>query len=135
MLDMSKAFDTVQRNSLIQQLKSILDEDELHIIKILLKDVKLTVRMGNYKGEEIVTNIGTPQGDCLSPTLFILYLACAMEPQRDTSDHSYSRPNTEILPGKLMDLQYYQKGEVRCSKIGNKLKTQSVKMLMLSVVF
>ena len=58
MLDMSKAFDNVRRNSLIQQLKSILDEDELHIIKILLKDVKLTVQMGNYKGEEIMTNIG-----------------------------------------------------------------------------
>ncbi len=110
MLDMSKAFDTVQRNSLIQQLKSILDEDELHIIKILLKDVKLTVRMGKYKGEEIVTNIGTPQGDCLSPTLFILYLACAMEPPcENTSDHNYVRPyisNEEILPEHLTDHGY-----------------------------
>ncbi len=45
LLDMSKAFDTVQRDSLIQQLKSILEEDELHIITILLKDVKLKVRI------------------------------------------------------------------------------------------
>ncbi len=29
-----------------------------------------------------------------------------MEPQSNTSDHSYSRPNPETLPGKLMDLQY-----------------------------
>ncbi len=29
-----------------------------------------------------------------------------MEPQRDTSDHNYSRSNEETLPGRLMDLQY-----------------------------
>ena len=75
---MSKAFDTVQRNSLVKQLRSILEEDELHIIKILLTDVKLKVRIGKEMGEEIITNIGVPQGDCLSPILFTLYLANAL---------------------------------------------------------
>ena len=70
LLDMSKAFDTVQRDSLLQQLKSILDDDEIHIIKILLIEVRLVVRTGKYRGEEINTNIGVPQGDCLSPILF-----------------------------------------------------------------
>ncbi len=58
LLDMSKAFDTVRSNDLLQQLKEVLDEDEVHIMKILLKDVKLLVKMGRHMGEEILTNIG-----------------------------------------------------------------------------
>ncbi len=74
LLDMSKAFDTVRRNDLFDVRKDILDEDEIHIIKILVEDVKLTVRVGNNLGNKITTNIGVLQGDCLSPILFIIHL-------------------------------------------------------------
>ena len=47
LLDMSKAFDTVRRNELFKILKEVLDKDELHMMKILVKDVKLNVRIGN----------------------------------------------------------------------------------------
>ncbi len=87
LLDMSKAFDTVRRNDLLQQLKEVLDEDEVHIIKILLKDVKLVVKMGRHMGEEILTNIGVPQGDCCSPILFTLYLANALRQESVHQDH------------------------------------------------
>ncbi len=90
---MSKAFDTVKRDTLLQELKTVLDEDEVHIMKILMKDVKLVVRMGKSVGEEIVTNIGVPQGDCCSPILFTLYLAKALEKKtssrEDHEDHTY----------------------------------------------
>ena len=36
---MSKAFDTVRRNTLIEDLAQILDPAELHMIKILVEDV------------------------------------------------------------------------------------------------
>ena len=78
MLDMSKAFDTVERGKLFEILKKILDEDELHLMKVLLQDVQLQVRIGNQTGKAIKTNIGVPQGDCLSPVLFTLYLANAL---------------------------------------------------------
>ena len=45
------------------------------MMTILAKDVKLNVRIGNTLGEEISTNICILQGECLSPILFIVYLA------------------------------------------------------------
>ena len=41
LLDMSKAFDTIERGTLIDDLKSTLENDELVLIYILLKDVEL----------------------------------------------------------------------------------------------
>ena len=79
MLDMSKAFDTVQRKSLFDELQEILPEDKLHMLYILINDVNLKVRCGQTTGEKINTNIGVQQGDCLSPVLFTLYLAAALE--------------------------------------------------------
>ncbi len=49
------------------------------MIKILVEDVKLIVRVGNNLGNKITTNIGVPQGDCLSPILFIIHLASSTE--------------------------------------------------------
>ena len=41
--DMSKAFDTINRKTLVEELSEVLNEDELHLITILL-NVKLAVR-------------------------------------------------------------------------------------------
>ena len=38
---MSKAFDTVQRKTLFDELQEILPEDELHMLYILINDVNL----------------------------------------------------------------------------------------------
>ena len=42
MLDMSKAFDTVNRVKLFTILRTFLEEDELHIIKVLTENVMLS---------------------------------------------------------------------------------------------
>ena len=96
LFDMSKAFDTVRRHELFKILREVLDHDELHMIKILIESVKLRVKIGNELGNGIHTNIGIPQGDCLSPIFFIVYLAEALKPilqnnsteeQRNGADH------------------------------------------------
>jgi hypothetical protein len=98
MLDMSKAFDTVNRKTLFHILEEILDEDELHILKLLTEDVKLQVKIEDELGEPIITDTGVPQGDCMSALLFILYLAQALKQHRENTDqeHSYSKPRQNI---------------------------------------
>ena len=58
MLDVSKAFDTVNRTKLMNQLKGILTGSELHMMHILINDVILNVRIGNKIGRDILTKIG-----------------------------------------------------------------------------
>lgn len=119
MLDMSKAFDTVIRKTLYEDLEKILNDDDLHMITILLKDVRLMTRCGHTHGQFFKTNTGVPQGDCLSPVLFTLYLAKALEHVDEESsntnhDHTYSKPNVEteqLLPAHLQDHGYSIKQE------------------------
>ena len=75
MVDMSKAFDTVDRNSLFTQLKEILNQDELHLLYTMINNVKIKVRVNKTESNFFLTNIGVCLGDCLSAILFIFYLA------------------------------------------------------------
>ena len=113
LLDMSKAFDTVERAVLMDDLSEILYKDELHIFDILLRDVEYKVRCGQSFGENFKTNIGTPQGDCASAVLFTLYLAKALQDKRTPppphlSDHTYFEKDQPPLPDFLHDHNYDQ---------------------------
>ncbi len=79
LLDMSQAFDTVNRKILFQHLEEMLNEDEMHIIGKLTNKPKITVKVGSHQGESFVTNTGMIQGDCLSAVLFIFYIAKCLE--------------------------------------------------------
>ena len=79
-LDISKAFDTVDRSKLMEILKNILTPSELHMIYLVINDVILNVKIGDKVGADILTAIGICQNDCLSALLFILYLAHAIKP-------------------------------------------------------
>ena len=84
---MSKAFDSINRKLLIEDLKQIIDPDELHLVKILL-DVKLAVKCGNSKSEYFDTNVGAPQGDCASANEFTFYVAKTLQKLRDIYETS-----------------------------------------------
>ena len=105
MLDMSKAFDTIDRKTLIEDLSNFVDKDELHLFSILLKDIKIAIKIENETGNFFTTNIGTPQGDCLSAVLFTLYLAKALKTE-NTSDHNYTNREKQPEPNHLADHNY-----------------------------
>ena len=78
MLDMSRAFDTIDRGILLQDLSEICESDELHLVNLLLKDVKLQVKYNGVTGIMFTSDIGSPQGDCASPIWFIFELPKAI---------------------------------------------------------
>ena len=128
LLDMSKAFDTVSRADLINDLSEVLDEDELHLIYILLNDVKYTVRCGKTFGENICTNIGTPQGDSLSAILFTFYLAKSLTEHKEKTqlEHncctSSDTPSEDLLPEHLKDHMYGRPSNTKIDKKGTWIK-------------
>ncbi|GFR66954.1 very-long-chain enoyl-CoA reductase [Elysia marginata] len=77
---MSAAFDTIDRATLLNILETIIKEDELRLVRFLLSNTCLNIRIGGTKEEKKFTsNIGTPQGDSLSPVLFVVYLENALK--------------------------------------------------------
>ena len=109
MLDMSKAFDTVNRTTLLEDLKQILEHDELHLIKIML-EVELSVKCGRSEGKHFQTDIGVPQGDGLSANEFTLYLAKALMNHQTSHDHTYSKQinHNSYNPSFLSEHSYSQ---------------------------
>ncbi|GFS17897.1 LINE-1 reverse transcriptase homolog [Elysia marginata] len=82
-IDMSAAFDTIDRTLLLKTLREIINEDELRIVQFLLSKTTLDVKInGTNTTQLFTTNVGTPQGDSLSPVLCIVYLENALRNDR-----------------------------------------------------
>ena len=99
---MSSAFNTIYRQTLLDILREIVEEDELRIIRFLLSDTIINTRInGATKEKSFESNIGSPQGDSLSLVLFSIYLENALKEVRNilprpTSDFEKTLP-TEIV--------------------------------------
>ena len=92
-IDMSRAFDTIDRLMLLTDLRNIIDEDSWRMVAALLDHTTLQAKIKNALSSPFETNIGAPQGDSLSPVLFIIYLELAMRgiraacPRPDRDQH------------------------------------------------
>ncbi|GFR73142.1 very-long-chain enoyl-CoA reductase [Elysia marginata] len=96
-IDMSAAFDTIDRTLLLKTLREIINEDELRIVQFLLSKttLKLDVNInGTNTTQLFTTNVGTPQGDSLSPVLFIIETQRAMRPPNKSSQMKSYTPTT-----------------------------------------
>ena len=93
LLDMSKAFDTVNRRILLTELEQVLNPDEMHILALLTNRPKIQIKLNEETSEEFQSYQGICQGDCLSAVLFIFYLARALKDEPIPSPkHSYIDP-------------------------------------------
>ena len=103
-IDMSRAFDTIKRSKILNILHQAgCNEDELRLVRMLLAETKLKVRVKTTYSAEFETTIGSPQGDSLSPVLFTCYLAAALSSLRTSS----TRPNPPISSlGMPLEMEY-----------------------------
>ena len=76
LLDLSKAFDTVDHHILLCKLKNYfgIRGKSLNLIKSYLTNRRQYTKISNNFSDELETNCGVPQGSCLGPLLFLLYI-------------------------------------------------------------
>ena len=75
-LDLSKAFDTVDHHILLCKLKNYfgIRGKSLNLIKSYLTNRRQYTNISNNFSDELKINCGVPQGSCLGPLLFLLYI-------------------------------------------------------------
>ena len=75
-VDLSSAFDCVDHQTLLEKLKLFgLDSKSRQWIKDFLTNRKQIVQVNGAYSEKLILLWGVPQGSCLSPLLYIIYIA------------------------------------------------------------
>ena len=108
-LDMSAAFDTIKRAELLEILSTIIDDDEVRMIRLLLSNTTLDIKMNGVDTSKFQSNIGSPQGDGISGILFNIYLEHSLRilrRQADATDilyeHCYANVPRSMLPDEIV---------------------------------
>lgn len=70
-INISSAFDTIQRKNLMDEIELILGEGEQRIYRLLLSNTALPLTLGKCDKETVETNVGSTQGYAISGTLKI----------------------------------------------------------------
>ena len=78
-IDMSSAFDTIQRSTILNLLHDAgCSEDDVRLIRFLLSNTLIRIRVDSTYSVMFETTLGSFQGDSLSGCLFTLVLAGAL---------------------------------------------------------
>ena len=85
-IDMSSAFDTIDRNQLINTYYKIIPRDEIQLLPKLSTETNLEIKIESFQNHETFpTNIGSPQGDGLSGVNYV-YFVIAVKDERQERD-------------------------------------------------
>ncbi|KAK3524760.1 hypothetical protein QTP86_002555 [Hemibagrus guttatus] len=96
-VDLSSAFNTIQRHQMIKKLHQLnVAPQYIHLIHSFLSNRPQAVRIGSVTSDTIITNTGAPQGCVLSPFLYTLYTNDCISPSPFTTYYKYS-DDTAIL--------------------------------------
>ena len=99
-IDMSSAFDTIKRSTILDLLADAgCSEDDIRLVRYLLSNTKLRIKINQTISGDFEVSIGAFQGDSLSGNLFTLYLAGALYYLRAVV--SSLRPNPPIAASLL----------------------------------
>ncbi|CAB3985749.1 Hypothetical predicted protein, partial [Paramuricea clavata] len=116
LLDLSAAFDTVDHVLLLQrlQLKFGLSGTVLKWFTSYLSQRTQRVTVGGVSSEKFNVDCGVPQGSCLGPLLFVLYVSELLELiERHLPDaHAYA-DDTQLYISFLADSRIDQETAVR----------------------
>ena len=106
-IDMTSAFDTIKRSNLLKILASFLEEDEMRMLRVILSNTSLELKMADVETVSFKSNIGSPQGDSLSGQLFDVYFENSLRKIRykminnaPLIEHSYIKIKIDELPGE-----------------------------------
>jgi len=98
-IDMSAAFDTIKRKTVLKLLVDAgCTDDEVRLVRYMLANTKLRVRVNSDMSVEFESSIGAFQGDSLSGKLFTLVLAGALYDVRSRLQRSEPPVSPEGLP-------------------------------------
>ena len=90
LIDLAKAFDTIDHDVLIHKLKHGVSDDSLLWCKDYFCARKQFVAIDSHRSEELDIACGVPQGSILGPLLFIIYINDLSSCMRNCSVSMYA---------------------------------------------
>jgi hypothetical protein len=98
-IDMSAAFDTIKRKTILRLLETAgCTDDEVRLVRYLLSNTKLQVRVKQELSDWFESSIGAFQGDSLSGKLFTLVLAGGLYELREKLERCEPPISIEGVP-------------------------------------
>jgi hypothetical protein len=107
LLDMSKAFDSVDHNMHLQRILGLGVSTAVHkLFKSYLSDRWQYVRIGTTSSAPVALSYGIPQGSVLSPSLFNIYTDSLSSVPNSCSLESYVDDSRTFLSFSLSHMEH-----------------------------
>ena len=112
-IDLSKAFDTINHNILISKLKHYgIRGPILSLLCSYLKNRKQIVSVLGETSDPLSVIYGVPQGSCLGPLLFLIYINDLGQIDTDSEIILFADDTNIFVKGKNKDAAYSKANEV-----------------------
>lgn len=127
-LDLSRAFETIDRYILLKKLKKYgIDDFVLKWIDSYLNNRKQRVKCGEIVSKERNNDVGVPQGSILGPLLFILYINDLELSIKCCNFHIFADDTILFIAGENLDQLIFALNE-EMKSVEEWLKTNKLKI-------
>ena len=94
---MSSAFDTLERNKLLEIVEGFMSEDNKRILRILLSNTTVEIKIKGAETTSFKSNIGAPQGDSYSGPQFTTYFESSLKTVRQKTNTTMTEDYPEEM--------------------------------------